>query len=492
MTRPLLSLLATLALAACASPGSSDADGGTTSDGSTPDAGAVVEGRPVSASDFCAELTTIVCAADDACCGVDIASAADEEVSCETYQLGECEDTLLPLLEDPRTGYVPERGGAYLDTLRAQADGCFEEPPLLEDFEAVFAGTGIAEADCTPASVSERAQLRISDLSCEDGLACHLYRRSDGSPMGVCEPREDSACSHALDCGAGQWCNLPDGWEPGRWGSCQPLKASGWGCSSDLECQTRFCDRTRVCAEPLEERYCSALSYEGAVESHRPIGHWRLGDVGSPSAADRGPHGLLGTYEGSPTPVEGAIAGDADGALGIDGPGDGVLLPDIADLRTDDALSLEIWFRRAENSPMGPLFEFRNGTRGVHVWYNADDRTVHANLEDTEGAPHEIRPTEPVLAPDVWHHVVLTYDGERARLFVDGERVGQVDGVFSPRTDGPVNVGMHVDDERHLIGAIDEVAIYDRALSASEIRRHHATGTEGPPPQRFVLLRWLR
>lgn len=485
---------ATLLLAACTGGTlTRDEDGGAqrASDGG------------VDAADFCVELSAIVCASNERCCGGVVAGEGDDEVdggvveeaSCEAQQLEACRASVDALLEDPRTAYAPERGQAYLDALRADAEGCFAEPPRLADLLEVFQGTGAEGADCTPASVADDAALRVSQLSCADGLTCHLYRRSDGSPIGVCEPREDDACSHRFDCAAGQWCNLPDAWEPGRWGNCQPLKTNGWGCTSDLECASQYCDTTRTCADPLEQRYCAAVSYEGAVLTDRPLGYWRLGDAGAETAADRGERGLDGAYRGGPSGAEGAGVLADDGALALDGVDDAMVVAGVDARRSGDAISMECWFRRDAASTTGPLLEFNDEAEGLgaRLWNHHSADRVHANFLDEAGEGHAITSAEGVIAADTWYHVVATYDGSVGRLYVNGERVGEdVMGAFRPRVSGDLYVGLREEDERHMIGAIDEVAVYDRALTQSQIRRHLSLGAEGPAPQDFVLFRWLR
>ncbi|MBO6934777.1 MAG: LamG domain-containing protein [Deltaproteobacteria bacterium] len=456
------------------------------------DASVPIEGRPIAAADLCTEISRIVCAANDACCdGV----VAGEELTCVEQQVEGCERSLQPLLEDPRTAYVPERGGAFLDALKAKADGCFAEPPRQEDFFEVFEGTGVADADCTPRSL-ENADLRVAALSCQDGLDCHLYRRSDGSTLGVCEPREDSGCSHRFDCESGEWCSLPSEWEPGRWGECRPLKAEGWDCTSDLECASAYCDGSRTCAAPNTERYCAATTYPGVVEVHQPVGYWRLGDVASGVARDESGNALDGETGGSPTSATGALVDQDNGAMALDGMDDVVLLPEeVGELLSDGELSMEVWFRRDAESVAGPLLEFRvdEEERGTYLWNHSSPDRVNANFVDRSGENHSVMAPEGTIAADTWYHVVATYDGEAARLFVDGERVGEVlMGSWRPNTAGFLRIALREDDERHVTGAIDEVAVYDRALTGGQIRQHHSRGAEGPAAQDFVLFRWLR
>jgi hypothetical protein len=70
--------------------------------------------------------------------------------------------------------------------------------------------------------------------------------------------------------------------------------------------------------------------------------------------------------------------------------------------------------------------------------------------------------------------IAFTYDGERGRLYVDGELDTQA-ALDLRTTDTPVSFGINLDHEidvplnRFYHGSLDDVRIYDGALSAAEI-----------------------
>ena len=71
----------------------------------------------------------------------------------------------------------------------------------------------------------------------------------------------------------------------------------------------------------------------------------------------------------------------------------------------------------------------------------------------------------------IWTHLALTYDGAILRLYVNGIQVSS-----SPRTgpiqtnSNPISIGGHSTYGMYFKGRIDEVRIYNRALSAAEIQ----------------------
>jgi len=70
-----------------------------------------------------------------------------------------------------------------------------------------------------------------------------------------------------------------------------------------------------------------------------------------------------------------------------------------------------------------------------------------------------------------WHHVVGIYDGTRLCLYVDGRLDNSVEVSKSIGTnDKPVYIGGHSEQaERCWNGLIDDVRIYDYALSQNEV-----------------------
>ncbi|WP_457205520.1 LamG domain-containing protein [Nocardioides sp. P5_C9_2] len=79
------------------------------------------------------------------------------------------------------------------------------------------------------------------------------------------------------------------------------------------------------------------------------------------------------------------------------------------------------------------------------------------------------------LPVNVWKHVSATYDGARLRIYIDGRAAGvrQITGRTCVNTE-PLAVGAKNNPAKGLLeafwdGRLDEVRIYDRALTATEI-----------------------
>jgi hypothetical protein len=86
------------------------------------------------------------------------------------------------------------------------------------------------------------------------------------------------------------------------------------------------------------------------------------------------------------------------------------------------------------------------------------------------------------LPLDSWNHVVLVRQGERVRVYLNGQTEPEIDGRLVPTFDsdhGQLFLGGRNDRFAPFVGRIDQVAVYDRALPAEEIAAHFATAGLG-------------
>lgn len=91
-----------------------------------------------------------------------------------------------------------------------------------------------------------------------------------------------------------------------------------------------------------------------------------------------------------------------------------------------------------------------------------------------------------LLTDDTWHYLVLVRDGSHGQnlLYVDGQLEASIiidspgSGGFA--SDGLITIGwLNLDTRHRPTGSIDEVAIYNRALSGSTIAGRYAIGLQG-------------
>jgi hypothetical protein len=91
----------------------------------------------------------------------------------------------------------------------------------------------------------------------------------------------------------------------------------------------------------------------------------------------------------------------------------------------------------------------------------------------------------PAPASESWHHIVGTYDGHWQRVFIDGEETGAAERVGQHTIDNSgasltMGANMNFGTQTYsLNGLLDDVRIYNRALSAVEVRTLYA-GSPAP------------
>ena len=80
-----------------------------------------------------------------------------------------------------------------------------------------------------------------------------------------------------------------------------------------------------------------------------------------------------------------------------------------------------------------------------------------------------------------WHHVALTYDGVNSvQLFIDGSLETSDTRTYSTTSTGKFYIGSTVEgSSQYYDGLVDEVEIFNRALSALEIRAIVNAGNAG-------------
>jgi hypothetical protein len=257
----------------------------------------------------------------------------------------------------------------------------------------------------------------------------------------------------------------------------------------------------------------ASSNYAQAVLACHPIAYWRLGEAqGATKAADSTNSGHDGTYQnnvqlGQP----GAIAGDSDTAVGLDGPQSKsyVEIPD-ADVfsvaASGQGLSVEVWMRpdtlsfQGENpDPSNAYIHWLGkGQKGAFEWgmrfYNQQAQRSNRisayiwNADGKEGAGAYVE--EPLQAQQ-WVYIVATFDdpgatNPRVQIYKNGVpskhnaspgTLYASFGIVPKGGSAPVRLGTR---DRHgfLTGGLDEVAIYPRVLSAAEIKAHWLSATQ--------------
>ncbi len=183
--------------------------------------------------------------------------------------------------------------------------------------------------------------------------------------------------------------------------------------------------------------------------------------------------GNNGTLKGNAT----FGAGKVNQAFVFDGNGDGVVVGNPTNLQLQN-FTIEAWVKRNNttqasiNAGGGVVFGYGHGGYALIM---ADNGLVFL------GSP-DISFVQGVQAVSglVFHHVAVTKNGSNVVFYVDGVADPAViyNAVFQATT--PAAIGARGDNlANSFLGEIDEVSVYNRALTASEIQSIYNAGSDG-------------
>ena len=140
-----------------------------------------------------------------------------------------------------------------------------------------------------------------------------------------------------------------------------------------------------------------------------------------------------------------------------------------ASLDLTNGMTLEAWVNPTIGSAWRTVMLKRNGSSMSYSLYPANSASrpagfVHTNVDVAlNGAA--------AVALNVWTHLALTFDGATMRMFVNGDagEHARLVGRGGGRT-GALRIGGNSVWGEYFRGLIDEVRIYNRALTATEIQ----------------------
>ena len=253
--------------------------------------------------------------------------------------------------------------------------------------------------------------------------------------------------------------------------------------------------------------YVPAANYTGpdgfsysAQDSRQAVSN--VADVAVSVRDSIAPSGLIGWWTGDDTAADfsgqmnhGILEGGAAFAPGIvgrafslDGIDDRIRVPHSAVLNPTDGFTIEAWIKsnstdgardivskwNDNTSDWSYIFKDHNGTDKLRVELS---KSEHSDLADLSGSTS--------IAIGQWTHVAMTYDRSNVRLYHNGVLDGTqavdptrlIDRSAADLLIGAVFTGGGVGE--NFSGLIDEVALYDRALSAVELQAIATAGAAG-------------
>jgi PKD repeat protein len=222
-------------------------------------------------------------------------------------------------------------------------------------------------------------------------------------------------------------------------------------------------------------------AYGNQVFTDSPYLYYRLDDAaGSTTAKDSSFSGQNGIYTGGVTQgTPGALANNPDTAATFDGQTGQV--DSVQSYNDPETYTEEAWFKTTTTTG-GKILGFGSSPTGTsgsydrHIYMQDNGQLVFGVWTGQENTV-----TTPGSYNDgAWHAVVAEQSSAGLALYVDGKLIGTNPDTQAQAYSGYWKVGGDTtwgSSSSYFAGSIDEVAVYDHALSASTIATHYALGS---------------
>ncbi|MFM2416080.1 MAG: hypothetical protein RL385_803 [Pseudomonadota bacterium] len=313
-----------------------------------------------------------------------------------------------------------------VSVLMALASGCLDfDPP------APLKGDAGDVADDATAEPSR-----------DDGGAEASVSLPDAGDSGAGEPQDSSAPTGQIDAGPGDAGSTV----PGDAGSTVPADAGSLG-----------------------DGGVTAAAAGPSLRFHLDEAQWTDASAGVRDSSEFGNHGtVVGTAN---TVAEGRFgrAGQFDGASWIE-------VPDAPSLRPSAGLTVSAWFNWTDTGTsrwpgiVSKRMAFQ--VESAYALFLSPDNHVQVDIAGEDNRFASLG----TITRDAWHHVALVFDGTqesatRVRLYIDGalDRSAPESSATIPPYTPTLMLGNLVSGGDLFVGNLDEVALWTRALTESEV-----------------------
>jgi sugar lactone lactonase YvrE len=193
-------------------------------------------------------------------------------------------------------------------------------------------------------------------------------------------------------------------------------------------------------------------------------------DEGSGTVA----HDSVGNHDGTLKNGAAWSTGKYGTGVRFDGVNDLVTIPASSDLNFSGNFTLEAWVRPDEARAWGAVITKEAPTfHSYELNAQGEHEAPAAYVAKSSSDNYAINGTS-LLANQAWSHLALTNDGSYLRLYVNGTQVSSVPSGTVFTGEGATQLGGNLVWSDYFKGVLDEVRLYNRTLSATEIGQDKA------------------
>jgi len=204
--------------------------------------------------------------------------------------------------------------------------------------------------------------------------------------------------------------------------------------------------------------------------------YWDFEEGSGSSLSDRSGNNNNGVWSGTGTYY---TTGKVGGYSGIFTSPNYADIPDSPTLNSAGALSLIAWIKLSNASTTGYVIT-KNTTGSADLQYDIlhyGTGEYDINLGLNNSAARCSSSNNVVTDSNRWYHVAGVFDGTKIYLYVDGQQVGLCNySIPITQTTHTVNIGRRKPNDVYLGGNVDEMMIFNRALTAKEVQAIYNSG----------------
>ncbi len=168
-------------------------------------------------------------------------------------------------------------------------------------------------------------------------------------------------------------------------------------------------------------------------------------------------------------------AGKVGQAFSLDGIDDYLIANDSGLPMGSSSRTMEFWFLMQPSSyNQIPVVYGSNQINNSFYMVRLSD---HVCIGQPGGGPLEVCGST-IVANNQWYHAALTYDGSNTQLYLNGQLEASATRSYNTTSTGHLYVGQNAGFE-YYAGLVDEISIYNRALSTAEMLAIYNAGSAG-------------
>jgi prepilin-type N-terminal cleavage/methylation domain-containing protein len=223
-------------------------------------------------------------------------------------------------------------------------------------------------------------------------------------------------------------------------------------------------------------RLAAARSFASQAErvaGELTVGKWDFDECSGAVATDSSGFGNNGTLVGSPAWSTNTPSGRGCSLSFTGTAAKYISIPDSTSLHLVNNFTVSLWVYLNDQSLQVILNKGDNSALGAYAGYGVSSGFVYGAY-NSSNAPVDTAKTSDV---GKWHNVIGVDDGTNRFLYVDGVLIGKIaasGSVDSWNNADPMFIGKGYSTTGPVNGLIDEVRVYGKTLTASEVGKLYA------------------